>query len=186
MCVCVCVCVHVCVCVCVCAHACVHACVCLCVCVCVVQVAHCEWSADPVLESKNPCCGECLECCRLNNWISAYLHTCLDTHTCARAHTHTHTHTHTHRLSLSLSLQKHDRQLLSFASDSKPVQSPTIDSAEDDVFDNQAAPMTSEPLPEAAPTNRAGVRKAALPFKPTIIMPGLQDLSKSKVIALHL
>ena len=65
------------------------------------------------------------------------------------------------------------------------MQSPTIDSAEDEVFDNQAAHMTSEPLPEA-PTNRAGVRKAALPFKPTVIMPGLQDLSKSKVIALHL
>ena len=95
-------------------------------------------------------------------------------------HTHTHTHTHTHQQNIL----QHDQQLCSVAPESKPVASPTTDTAEDDVFDGQAVPVT-EPSTDK-PTDSPGVRKAPLPFKPSMIMPGLQDLSKSKVITVQL
>ncbi|KAK7087790.1 serine-rich adhesin for platelets-like [Littorina saxatilis] len=66
------------------------------------------------------------------------------------------------------------------STDSKPVTSPTSDTAEDDVFDRQR--VASEPQPEPEPaSDGTAVRKSALPFKPPMIMPGLQDLSKSKL-----
>ncbi|KAL8591538.1 hypothetical protein ACOMHN_055505 [Nucella lapillus] len=64
------------------------------------------------------------------------------------------------------------------STDSKPLTSPSSDMAEDEVFHKQARAAESQ---QTQPALSGGVRKAAQPFKPSLVMPGLQDLTQSKV-----
>ncbi|XP_076453030.1 uncharacterized protein LOC143288432 isoform X2 [Babylonia areolata] len=65
--------------------------------------------------------------------------------------------------------------------DSKPLTSPTSDAAEDEVFDKTAKAAESQQSKPYTSGEAYTVRKSAQPFKPSLIMPGLQDLSKSKL-----